>query len=136
MMGRRVVLLLVVVLLLAACTAQPEPILIESPIASATPYVTAEPTTRPTRTPALKATPGPRATAASRSVSITAPVNINAANADELDTLPHIGPVLANRIIEYRQKNGPFKRIEDIKDVSGIGDAIFEEIKGMISVRE
>lgn len=133
-MGRYAVWLPLVVFILAACAAQLEPILIETPVVSATVYVTAEPTARPTRTPAPKATSSPRATTASRSVSITAPININTATAEELDKLSHIGPALAKRIIEYRLKNGPFKRIEDIKDVSGIGDVIFEEIKGMISV--
>jgi competence protein ComEA len=61
-------------------------------------------------------------------------VNINTATLAELDTLPKIGPSIAQRIIDYRTKNGPFKKIEDIKNVSGIGDATYEAIKDLITV--
>lgn len=61
-------------------------------------------------------------------------VNINTATQEELETLPGIGPVLAGRIIEYRQKNGRFLSAEDIKNVSGIGDAKFEQIKDKITL--
>jgi len=62
-------------------------------------------------------------------------VNINTATAAELDTLPGVGPSIAQRIIDYRTTNGPFKSIEDIKDVRGIGDATFEEMKDKITVQ-
>ena len=61
-------------------------------------------------------------------------VNINIATAEELDTLPKIGPSIANAIIKYREKYGEFKSIEQIKNVTGIGDKIFESIKDLISV--
>jgi competence protein ComEA len=61
-------------------------------------------------------------------------VNINAATVEELDTLPGIGPAIAQRIIDYRTANGPFKSIEEIKNVAGIGDATFEKIKDRITV--
>jgi competence protein ComEA len=61
-------------------------------------------------------------------------ININTATLAELDTLPEIGPVTAQRIIDYRTKNGPFKRTEDLKNVSGIGDATFEAVKDLITV--
>jgi competence ComEA-like helix-hairpin-helix protein len=61
-------------------------------------------------------------------------ININTASASELETLPGIGPVLAQRVVEYRQSNGPFRTPEDIKDVKGIGDGIFAEIKDSITV--
>lgn len=61
-------------------------------------------------------------------------ININTASMEELKKLPRIGDALAKRIIEYRNKNGPFKRIEDLKNVSGIGDKMFENIKDLISV--
>ncbi|MCX7694397.1 MAG: helix-hairpin-helix domain-containing protein [Caloramator sp.] len=61
-------------------------------------------------------------------------ININTATLEELKKLPRIGDALAKRIIEYRNKNGPFKRIEDLKNVSGIGDKMFENIKDMISI--
>ncbi len=62
-------------------------------------------------------------------------VNINTATAEELETLPGIGPAYAERIVRYREEFGPFKTIEDIKEVRGIGDATFEEIKDLITVR-
>ena len=56
-------------------------------------------------------------------------VNINTATQTELETLPGIGPSLALNIINYRKENGKFSSIEDIKNVSGIGEAKYENIK-------
>ncbi|MDD3889754.1 MAG: ComEA family DNA-binding protein [Syntrophomonadaceae bacterium] len=68
--------------------------------------------------------------------SNSARLNINTAAASEMaDRLNGIGLVLAQRIVEYRTTNGPFKTIEDIKNVSGIGDKKFEGIKNDICVR-
>ncbi|MGQ9845500.1 MAG: helix-hairpin-helix domain-containing protein [Caldisericia bacterium] len=61
-------------------------------------------------------------------------ININTASQKELEELPGIGPTLSQRIIEYREKNGYFQTIEDIKKVSGIGDKKFEAIKDLITV--
>jgi competence ComEA-like helix-hairpin-helix protein len=61
-------------------------------------------------------------------------ININTAGVEELDTLDGIGPAYAQRIIDYRNSNGPFAKIEDIKNVSGIGDATFSKIKDSITV--
>lgn len=61
-------------------------------------------------------------------------VDINKASRDELNTLPGIGDVTAERIIEYRENNGDFSKIEDLKEVSGIGEAKYEKIKEMITV--
>jgi len=62
-------------------------------------------------------------------------ININTASAEELSQgLDGIGDVLSKRIVEYREKNGPFPSIEAIKNVSGIGDKIFEEIRASITV--
>lgn len=61
-------------------------------------------------------------------------VNINTADADELNKLNGVGPSKANAIIKYREENGSFKSIEDIKDVSGFGEATFEKIKDSISI--
>jgi competence protein ComEA len=61
-------------------------------------------------------------------------VNINTATAAELETLPRIGPVTAQRIVEYREANGPFQTIEDIQNVPGIGPATFEGLKDLITV--
>ena len=61
-------------------------------------------------------------------------VNINTASAQELDSLPGIGPTIAQRIIDYRNENGPFQKIEDILNVSGIGPSTYDEIKDLITV--
>ncbi|SKA94712.1 competence protein ComEA [Caloramator quimbayensis] len=67
-------------------------------------------------------------------INLSNKININTADKEQLKTLPRIGDSLAERIIDFRNKNGPFKRIEDIKKVSGIGDKMFENIKDKISV--
>ena len=59
-------------------------------------------------------------------------ININKASQTELETLPGIGPSLALKIISYREENGAFLSIEDIKNISGIGDSKFENIKNFI----
>ena len=61
-------------------------------------------------------------------------VNINTASIEELDTLPGIGETTANKIINYRNENGKFKSIEEIKEVSGIGDSKYEQIKDLIEI--
>ena len=61
-------------------------------------------------------------------------ININKATQTELDSLPGIGPSTAEKIIEYRKEKGKFKKIEEIKEVSGIGDAKYEKIKDKIEV--
>ena len=62
-------------------------------------------------------------------------VNINTASETELQTLSGIGESLAERIVTYREENGKFKNIEDIKNVSGIGDKKFESLKEYIKVK-
>jgi competence protein ComEA len=63
-------------------------------------------------------------------------ININTATIEELDTLPGIGPSTAQKIIEYRESAGPFAAIENIMDVTGIGEAKFAKIKDQITVGE
>jgi competence protein ComEA len=60
-------------------------------------------------------------------------ININTADLSALDSLPGIGPALAQRILDYRQVHGPFARCEDIVNVSGIGPATFERIQDLIT---
>ncbi|KQL20587.1 helix-hairpin-helix domain-containing protein [Cytobacillus solani] len=62
-------------------------------------------------------------------------VNINTADDTELQTLTGIGPAKAAAIIDYREKNGPFKVIEDLKLISGIGEKSFEKLKEQIKVK-
>lgn len=62
-------------------------------------------------------------------------ININKANQEELTTLPGIGEALANRIINYRQQHGSFKNVDEIRNVSGIGEKKFEDLKDLIEVK-
>lgn len=62
------------------------------------------------------------------------PININTATQLELESLPYIGPATAQKIIAYRQAKGPFKKIEDIMNVSGIGQKTFDRIRPYITV--
>lgn len=62
-------------------------------------------------------------------------ININTATVAELDTLPGIGPAIAQRIVDYRAQNGAFKSSEELKKVRGIGDAMFEQVKELITVQ-
>jgi competence protein ComEA len=61
-------------------------------------------------------------------------VNLNTATLDQLEGLPGIGPVLAQKILDYRTDHGPFKTIEGLMDVSGIGDKRFADLKAHITV--
>ncbi|WKZ48770.1 MAG: helix-hairpin-helix domain-containing protein [Anaerolineales bacterium] len=63
-------------------------------------------------------------------------ININTASQFQLESLPGIGPTTAQKIIDYREENGPFSTIEEIMDVSGIGPGTFERIKDLITVGE
>lgn len=63
-----------------------------------------------------------------------AKIDLNKADANELQNIPGIGPAKAASIIEYREKSGPFKTIEDLKNISGIGDKTFEKLKDLIVV--
>ncbi|MBI4608396.1 MAG: helix-hairpin-helix domain-containing protein [Candidatus Rokubacteria bacterium] len=63
-----------------------------------------------------------------------AKVNINTASKAELMKLDGIGPAVAEKIIEYRKANGPFKRPEDIRKIQGIGKGLWEKNRGMITV--
>ena len=64
----------------------------------------------------------------------TAVVNLNTASATDLEGLPGIGAKTAARILEYRQKNGPFKKIEELMNVRGVGEKNFLKLKPQITV--
>jgi competence protein ComEA len=79
-------------------------------------------------------TAGSPTRAGSKATAPRGPININRANASDLDSLDGIGPVIAKRIIAYRTTNGPFVVLEDLLKVSGIGDAKFAQFKEKIRV--
>jgi len=61
-------------------------------------------------------------------------VNINTADEEELQTLPGIGPVLAKRIVAYREDHGPFRHLYELSDVSGIGSRTYEAVMELITI--
>lgn len=61
-------------------------------------------------------------------------ISVNTASATELEALPGIGEVIAQRIVDYRTQNGPFTSVDQLADVSGIGDAILAEIRDLVTL--
>lgn len=70
--------------------------------------------------------------ASTHKATAQSPVNINTATAEELQTLPGIGPAVSRRILDYRQKNGSFKKAEDLMNVRGIGERSFLKLKPLV----
>jgi len=66
--------------------------------------------------------------------SAVAQVNINTASPEQLDSLKGIGPVRAGAIVDYRRKNGPFRSVDDLQKVPGIGPAIVHDLRGEVTV--
>jgi competence protein ComEA len=81
---------------------------------------------------AMPAGPGPAATRAA--VPGGGPINLNTATLADLDSLPGVGPVLAQRILDARDAQGGFKAVADLRKVDGIGDARFEQLKDLVTV--
>src|SRR5262249_16960603 len=75
-----------------------------------------------------------RSGAAKAAAASGAPVNLNTASQAQLEALPGVGPSTAKRIIEYRQKNGAFKKIEELMNVKGVGEKSFLKLKPLITV--
>jgi competence protein ComEA len=71
---------------------------------------------------------------AKTTVTASAPLNLNTATAAQLDALPGVGKATAERIVEYRQKNGGFKKPEDLMNVKGIGEKSFLKLKPLVTV--
>ena len=69
-----------------------------------------------------------------RKITVDNPLDINRATLAQLDTLPGIGPVTAQRIIDYRNKVGRINAVDELKKISGLGGAKYEEIKSWLSV--
>lgn len=87
--------------------------------------------------PQMQTAPTTAATAAAETVpeeTVSFPVNINTADVDTLTALPGIGRVLAERIVAYRRQNGPFRAVEEIMKVEGIGEKKAEAILDLITV--
>lgn len=64
----------------------------------------------------------------------SAPVNLNAATREQLEGLPGIGARTAERILEYRQKNGQFRKVEDLMNIQGIGEKSFLKLRPLVTV--
>ncbi len=81
------------------------------------------PTPQPSPSPPSPTTPGP-----------SLRLNLNTATAEELEALPGIGPVLARRIVAYREQNGPFRSVDELLNVKGIGPAVLEKLRPYVYV--
>jgi competence protein ComEA len=77
--------------------------------------------------------PPPAPTASGETIGSGDKVNLNTATVEQLDALPGIGPAIAQRIVDYRQTDGPFATPEDIMNVKGIGQATFEKLQDLIT---
>ena len=69
-----------------------------------------------------------------RSAAPAQSVNVNTATAAQLEALPGIGPSTAQRIVAYRDKNGPFKKLEDLMNVQGIGEKSFLKLRPRLTI--
>ena len=81
--------------------------------------------------PGAAADPDPGAPAAPGS---SGKVDLNTATLDQLDALPGVGPVLAQRILDWRESNGPFTSVDQLREVTGIGDAKYGDLKDQVTV--
>ena len=81
-------------------------------------------------------TQGAQDTPRSVTVAASTPLNLNAASVAQLEALPGIGRATAERIVEYRQKNGSFKKPEDLMNVKGIGEKAFLKLKPYLTVAD
>jgi competence protein ComEA len=81
---------------------------------------------------AARGSPGAATASASSPAAPGAPVSLSAATVEELDTLPGIGPVTAEKIVSFRQEHGPFSSVEGLDAIPGIGPARLEELKGLV----
>jgi competence protein ComEA len=90
---------------------------------------------RPAPAPGPGTMPGAGAAGAGGAVTgaaPTAPVSLNTATADQLDTLPGVGPVLAQHIIDHRTRHGGFRSVDELREVNGIGDRRFADLRDLV----
>ena len=80
--------------------------------------------------------PAAKSPAAKAAPTAASPLNINTATPAQLETLPGLGKAVAGRIVEYREKNGNFKKVEDLMNVKGIGEKSFLKLKPLITVTQ
>lgn len=76
----------------------------------------------------------PRRNAPATKASASGPLNLNTATVAQLESLPGIGKSVAERILEYREKVGSFKKVEDLMNVRGIGEKSFLKLKPLVTV--
>ncbi len=107
----------------AGQTPMPTPTQAPSPSPTPMPVQASAPQSTPTPSPTPESTPGQ-----------SEKININTAGLEELDNITGVGLVIGQRIIDHRNTNGPFQKIEDIKNVKGIGDITFEKMKDEITI--
>ncbi|MCI0383591.1 ComEA family DNA-binding protein [Streptomyces sp. CNQ085] len=98
------------------------------PLADGEQIVVGEPPTAPAAGPPVPGAPA----AAGGGPAAGAPISLNSATAEQLDTLPGIGPVMARRIIDHRTGRGGFSSVEELREVSGIGERRFAELKPLV----
>jgi competence protein ComEA len=103
-------------------------VLLAGPICAQTSRSDAKPT------PAPPAKGGTKPAAATPAATPGSLINLNTASAAELAALPGVGPKTADRIVEYRKSKGPFKKIEELMNVQGIGEKSFLKLKPQITV--
>jgi competence protein ComEA len=76
----------------------------------------------------------PSAKSATADAADKAPVDINAADAEKLATLPGVGPSIAQRIVEYRKEHGPFKSVDELVNVRGVGEKLLGRLREHVTV--
>ncbi|MFB7651348.1 MULTISPECIES: helix-hairpin-helix domain-containing protein [unclassified Streptomyces] len=82
--------------------------------------------------PVAGVAPGGAGTAGSGAAAPAAPVSLNTATPDQLDTLPGVGPVLAQHIIDYRTQHGGFRSVDELREVNGIGERRFADLRDLV----
>ena len=70
----------------------------------------------------------------SKPQSVATPLNLNTATQSDLEKLPGVGPATAKQIIEYRQKNNGFKKVEELMNIKGIGEKSFLKLKPLVTI--